>query len=1287
MGVKAKRKRACHGISQLPCFIFGCLLVAIWNVQIAHHETNRYSHQQSDNGRNNNVPKQSSWIRPSQQLLPTRLIDSSRITVENLEDNPDLPFVGVQKIPTHTACEQTRGVYHIAIADKGGGVGTALFQLLIDQILYAEEQNLTPWIHLTPNVSNVIDDMAVHSTSHTTISFRAYTGRNLIPRVQGRHWRDIVPGPLNTTAIEETSQQQLNVTGTGIWGHYFEPVSAFVPGDRSCEEKLYATIGIEDIYLVIPGLHGYADIAVRCWRYDFLPDYVAQPHRSLHVWIAPQRERAARIVQKYFRFRPYLLQRAQKVNPGCSMDHHPCLGLHIRHSDKAAGRRVIDVSEFLPFCQQFVDHGGKQIFLATDSVAVLDEIESTWPIAIASMIRTTVDVIRSTDKTAVFDMASHHRTNQEVLVEIIALSQCQFMVHGHSAVSEAAIWIKIALHSTSVNLEDEDHLDSSQFGSLVHMAIGQTVPKHRWPQPLRLEDAWPPLESEEKKMQEIRPNNHACDEHDGILLISLVGRKAATGRAFFTSVLNQLIYADRYNLKPWIHLNNITSPLIYDSKAHNESNEPRPFQMLQGAAADVTTLAGIPNANFPGKPTISGKLSQRDFTVLPGNGIWNTYFEPVSDFLPGDESCQNKPLIELEETMISPGLEVFAPWSIKAWRYDNIPEIFLRSEDKLYPLSTTSWLQPIREKATLVMQKYVRFQPYLNGRAEEVNPGVGGSNPCLGVHLRLSDKYGKFRRKVKAGEFQPYIEAYARAGGKVIYIATDTQRPLQFMYKNFPKNITRMIRTQGDHIVRSSNGDWPTHILDDHHRVNSETLVDVLALSKCSIMLHGYSTVSEAAIYLNPSLHNHSVNLEDSSRMSPNDFELLTRYVLGIDKHLQLTRPDNSDHMTFLQVQDTAYRDPVILRQNRTTRTCRSNAIVYLAQKVHSSYGRDSYSQLLRSLDLLNQNYLSINDHINNTDIFIFHTGDFNQSDIAILEQHLGTPNEPSSSTYGVIHLVDLSGTKFWSRPIYNTHDDPKDWYAWPLFSEGYRRMMHWFAIDMWDFFAMYNQQTHCEYRYLFRMDEDSYIHSSIQYDIFDLMKTQKYVYGFRMCAYEMKVTQRMSTMWLKRNPTFVPQRHFELEMCGFYNNFFVADLKFFQRTDVSQFLRFIDKQGHIYRRRLGDLMIHSMAVYWFAPQEKIHRFLDFTYEHGTFNETNGCLLWGGIQAGYDDQDSIKTLSNYNETIVLDRGCKVNASYLTEIDLSPSYAHIPGSIKGKVSLLTITAGNVELPSGKGYLSG
>jgi hypothetical protein len=75
------------------------------------------------------------------------------------------------------------------------------------------------------------------------------------------------------------------------------------------------------------------------------------------------------------------------------------------------------------------------------------------------------------------------------------------------------------------------------------------------------------------------------------------------------------------------------------------------------------------------------------------------------------------------------------------------------------------------------------------------------------------------------------------------------------------------------------------------------------------------------------------------------------------------------------------------------------------------------------------------------------------------------------------------------------------------------------------------------------------------------------------------------------------------------------------------------------------------------------------------------------MQAGFNDPNALETLGRFNESMVVLRRCEVNASWLNESDLSPSYAHLQIMGQGEVSLLTITAGAVELPPGKGLLSG
>jgi alpha 1,2-mannosyltransferase len=646
------------------------------------------------------------------------------------------------------------------------------------------------------------------------------------------------------------------------------------------------------------------------------------------------------------------------------------------------------------------------------------------------------------------------------------------------------------------------------------------------------------------------------------------------------------------------------------------------------------------------------------------------------------ETCarEGKPVFSMSPEQVSPGLDSYSVDSVRAWRYDSVP-------DHAWPSgadASNQFKEQMRRTGHDLVRGYFQVRPYLQLRADRVNPQPrpgDNAGACLGVHFRNGDKSGSHRRKVPAEEYLPYLQAFVEAGGEVIYVASDSHAILQYLRKIVPESVWSKIRTQGDHVVRSAPNKknpratgWPSHMIGSHHRVNAETLVDVLALSKCRWLVHTHSTVPEASTYLNLDLVNSSVNLEDSGKMTPRQFGEMIRSNFGESAAIHSLR-------TGPMVTRRFNNATILTRDSSERGACRTNAIVYLAQKHHSSYGRDSYANFQASLDLLFKNYLSDPKHMNNTDIFIFHTGDFNQSDLASVETQLGPAGR------GAVRLVDLSGSGYWARPKANAMEDPRSWYAFPAFSEGYRRMMHWYAIDIWRFFRDYNDGNGCQYRYLFRLDEDSFVRSKISYDIFDFFASNRFVYGYRMCAYEMKVAQRMWKRWKRRYPDFVPVRELDVSMCGFYNNLFVADLEFFTSPDVARFLDFIDAQGHIYRRRLGDLMIHTLAVIAFAPQDRVHRFLDFTYEHGTFDNQDGCLLWGGIQAGYDDPNASLTLNEFYRTKTLDLNCSVNATYLSEPDLSPTYSHIPPDRKGRVSLHTLIRGWVETSSGKGLLSG
>ena len=381
----------------------------------------------------------------------------------------------------------------------------------------------------------------------------------------------------------------------------------------------------------------------------------------------------------------------------------------------------------------------------------------------------------------------------------------------------------------------------------------------------------------------------------------------------------------------------------------------------------------------------------------------------------------------------------------------------------------------------------------------------------------------------------------------------------------------------------------------------------------------------------------------------------------------------------------------VTMTSRSADRPLRDNAIVFLVQKSHSTYeNRDSYGMLLKTLDLLYKNYLSVDDGINmkNTDIVLFHTGDYSDEDLDVIEPRI-LQNQQQHN--GIVKLVNLKDTPYWNLQPNLRNDDPQDWLDYHLFPIGYRHMCRFFAIKIWDFFDTLNEQHNTNYRYIWRLDEDSYIHSPINYNVFDFMANHRYVYGYRLCSYELSQNKFVPHWFEKWHTKIKPNRPIDWKLCGFYNNFFVADLQFMKSKRVQSLLHNeIDKRGFIYRKRYGDLVVHSMLVYAFAPPERIHRFLDFTYEHKTIDKRvnkDGCIIWGAIQEGYMDLDSSTTFQHYQDQYLSgNTECVANQTQLSYQDLSPTYSHLSDELKKSICLRTISAGKVET-AGKGILSG
>jgi hypothetical protein len=117
-------------------------------------------------------------------------------------------------------------------------------------------------------------------------------------------------------------------------------------------------------------------------------------------------------------------------------------------------------------------------YLAMDAQNVISKMRGKWEIE--AHVKTQGDdlVVRSNSGKSVFKIGEHHQTNTEVLTDVLAMSKCQFLIHGYSAVSELAIYLNLDLHNQSVNLEDPNHMNVEEFGALVQRVLEERNETH-----------------------------------------------------------------------------------------------------------------------------------------------------------------------------------------------------------------------------------------------------------------------------------------------------------------------------------------------------------------------------------------------------------------------------------------------------------------------------------------------------------------------------------------------------------------------------------------------------------------------------------------------------------------------------------------------------------------------------------------------------------------------------------------------------------------------------------------
>lgn len=300
-----------------------------------------------------------------------------------------------------------------------------------------------------------------------------------------------------------------------------------------------------------------------------------------------------------------------------------------------------------------------------------------------------------------------------------------------------------------------------------------------------------------------------------------------------------------------------------------------------------------------------------------------------------------------------------------------------------------------------------------------------------------------------------------------------------------------------------------------------------------------------------------------------------------------------------------------------------SDAIVVLGQNTHSSYDSSHPNELNNLLASLQLNYV----YSNTTDILVWH------------EEKLINVGSYSLN----IRFCRLNKhPAIWGRP----HE------ASPIagimgFSPGYLKMIRFYSVTVWETLDALG------YDWMMRFDDDSQLLSPIRYNIFDFMRNESFVYGYRMLSKEcggpafsgfvdryvsdQRVLYNSDPSPVASNASSTGQYCDGDGSIGFYNNFYISEVAWWLKPRVQRFLYAFDRSGLIFSERDNDLILQTAAVRLFAQHSQRYKFTDWSYRHHTIQHNK--VSWGGLEIGTDDVHGDDHIREYVATYYPAGGC------------------------------------------------
>lgn len=174
---------------------------------------------------------------------------------------------------------------------------------------------------------------------------------------------------------------------------------------------------------------------------------------EINNWYFENRKKANEILNKYIKINDNIINKTNKIYNNLFDKNDYIIGCHIRGTDKkiqVGGEKIEPTMYYKYIDKLLLKHPNAKIFLATDDQNYFKLFINKYK----DKVKYVENVLRS-DKNVFLDTSikNNYKKGEDVLIDCLLLSKCNFLLKCSSAVSEFAVYFNLNLHYNCINLQ------------------------------------------------------------------------------------------------------------------------------------------------------------------------------------------------------------------------------------------------------------------------------------------------------------------------------------------------------------------------------------------------------------------------------------------------------------------------------------------------------------------------------------------------------------------------------------------------------------------------------------------------------------------------------------------------------------------------------------------------------------------------------------------------------------------------------------------------------------------